>query len=239
VVADSARVGTGVRSHLALVIRSSLRDQVREYADLAGLRIAINAPAGGLEVQLVRALERGGLSLDDVTVAHLPFPEMIAALENGSVDGAITVEPFLSLGLAAGSFVQFAAVSEFYPSHQISVMLLSPQLADREELSVRFIRAYLRGVRDYRAALIERSVDATDVVEMIINHTPVEDHSLYDQMAYHDIDPDGMLNMESIENDLRYYVDSGHVASIPRLDSFIDLRFVEAARASIGGHEDS
>src|SRR4051794_26073436 len=96
IVADNARVAPG-RSHIVLVARPDLLTggTLRDYADLRGLRVAVNARGTGTEIQLDRALARGGLTLNDVSLQEVPFPDMLPALANRSLDAGITLEPFL------------------------------------------------------------------------------------------------------------------------------------------------
>lgn len=233
VVADSASVAPGSSSHLSLVIHPNLSGDVVDYGDLAGLRLAINAPAGGLEVELARALELGGLTLEDVEVVYLPFPEMIGAFSVGLIDGAILPEPFLTFGLSANSFVEFAPVGEFYPGHQISVLLFSAALADDRATATRYLCAYLRGVGDFRDALIERNRPADRVIEAIMKHTPIEDPALFSVMRYHLVARDGVPNLDAIAADLEYYRQAGYVESSVDVDAFVDLDMVEDAAASL------
>lgn len=228
IVADSARVASGPNSHIALVLGKDAARVTHTYSELSGLRLAINAPAGGVEVQLARALERGGLDLNDVTVVHVPFPEMIAALASGAIDGAIIPEPFLTLGLEQGAFVEFASVGEFYPDHQVSVMFFSQQLAEDRDLSLRFLEAYLKGVRDYREALLLDLRDPAIVAAAVIKHIPLDDPAMLFEMRHHEIDENGLVNLASIASDLEYFYEAGYVDRIPDLTTIVDTELVRS-----------
>ena len=80
-----------------LMVRSDLREQIRRPADLRGRRVAINAQGSILQYLLGRALQQDGLTLADVDLQFVPFPEMRIALENRSVDVVFQVEPFATL----------------------------------------------------------------------------------------------------------------------------------------------
>jgi NitT/TauT family transport system substrate-binding protein len=232
IVADSAKVASGAADHLALVVRAGLADAVQDVADLRGHVVAINAPGGGLEVQLDAALAAAALGPDDIVVRHLAFPEMTAALANGSVDAAIVPEPFLTLGLDAGTFVALASIGAVLPGHQISVLLFSPGLAAREDVAERYLRAYLRGVADYRAALVDRTVDPTAVIDAIMAHAPIDDRTLFDRMAYHDIDADGTVDVDSLARDLEFYRHAGYVTEPIDLERLIDTSFLDAVHGT-------
>lgn len=233
VVADSASVAPGSASHLSLVIHPDLAGEVTDYEDLEGLRLAINAQAGGLEVELSKALERGGLDLGDVELVYLAFPDMIGAFAGDLIDGAILPEPFLSMGLATGSFAEFAPVGDFYPGHQISVLIFSEALANDRATATRYLCAYLKGVAEFRDALIERTTPPDDVVETIMAHTPIEDAGMFDVMRYHVVARDGIPNIEVITDDLMYYSEAGYLESMVDVEDFVDLSFVSDAAAAI------
>src|SRR5262245_33179179 len=61
---------------------------VRDYADLRGKNVALPDRGSTLERGLTKALERGGLTIDDVEIKLLAYADMLPALANRSVDAA-------------------------------------------------------------------------------------------------------------------------------------------------------
>jgi ABC-type nitrate/sulfonate/bicarbonate transport system substrate-binding protein len=75
--------------------------QIKTVADLKGK--AIGLPGGIQSTQglmLLRALEKGGLTKDDVRVVSLPFDAMIESAERGSVDAITPIGLFFSIAEA-------------------------------------------------------------------------------------------------------------------------------------------
>jgi len=62
-----------------LMVRSDLKDQVTRAADLKGRKIAINAPGSPLYYLVGKLLESEGLSMKDVEIVHMPWPDLAAA----------------------------------------------------------------------------------------------------------------------------------------------------------------
>jgi ABC-type nitrate/sulfonate/bicarbonate transport system substrate-binding protein len=235
IVADNARVAPG-RSHIALVARPDLlaEGSLRDYADLRGRAIAINARGGGVEIQLDRALARGGLTLADVDLKEVPFPEMVPALANRSLDLAIEIEPFLALGIARGAFAVFQPVGEFYPDHQVAVLLYAPQFAAQGDAARRFMVAYLRGLRDFDDAFYHDRGRA-DVVEILARNTVVRDAALYAAMVPHRVDRNGQVNRESLAADLDWYAAHGYLTrEKPDLSAVVDTSFLDYALGQLG-----
>ena len=62
--------------------------------DLAGATIAVNTLNNLVQLAVEEQLQSAGLTLDDVTLVEIPFPDMVATLERGDVDVIAVVEPF-------------------------------------------------------------------------------------------------------------------------------------------------
>src|SRR5438067_565784 len=226
-VADNARVAPG-RSHIALVARPDLLadGELADYAGLRGRSIALNARGGGTEIQLDRALARGGLTIADIDLKEMPFPAMVAALATGSVDAAIEIEPFIALGRARGAFEICRPVGDFCPDHQVAVLLFSPQFAAQRDVAQRFMVAYLRGLRDFDDAFY-RDRGRAEVVDILSRNKVVRDASLYAAMIPHRVDRNGQVNRDSLAADLDWYAAHGYLSGErPDLNAVIDTSFL-------------
>ena len=233
IVADNARVAPG-RSHLSLVARPDVLPSLRDYADLRGRTIAVNARGGGVEIQLDRALARAGLTLADVDLKEVPFPDMVAGFTNGSLDLGITIEPFLALGRARGVFDEFRPVGDFYPDHQVAVLLYAPPFAAQRDAANRFMVAYLRGLRAFDDAFY-RDIGRDEVVEILTRNTAVREPALYAAMVPHRVDRNGQVNRESLAADLAWYGAHGYLqGDPPDLATVIDTSFLDYALAQLG-----
>jgi sulfonate transport system substrate-binding protein len=81
---------------------------VRSWAGLKAKRVAFQAGTA-LESALLEGLHSAGLSLHDITPVNVPTPQIAAALQGGSADAAIEVEPLLSAYLQANPSAQVIA----------------------------------------------------------------------------------------------------------------------------------
>ncbi len=75
-------------------------DSITGWAGLKGKRVAYQEGTASQTV-LLEGLQSAGLSLSDVTSVNLPTTQIAAALQGGSADAGITVEPLLSVYLEA------------------------------------------------------------------------------------------------------------------------------------------
>ncbi|TXI06988.1 MAG: ABC transporter substrate-binding protein, partial [Rhizobium sp.] len=69
---------------------------VAKLEDIKGKKISFNANGSLCELAWRDHLMKAGLSFDDIEPVVLPFPQQEAALEQGSIDAACTVNPFYS-----------------------------------------------------------------------------------------------------------------------------------------------
>ena len=89
------------------VVRKALwGKEVKRIADLKGRTVALNIRGAAVEWMLDLALRRDGLTIKDVQVKLMPFPDMVPALESGAVDAAILSEPFPTLAEEKGVAVR-------------------------------------------------------------------------------------------------------------------------------------
>jgi NitT/TauT family transport system substrate-binding protein len=84
-----------------LVARKGSR--ISGAGDLAGKKVAIDAPNQLPHIALRRWLKRNGISEKDVEFQVIPFPQMLSPLAHGDVDAALIAEPYLTLALRQGA----------------------------------------------------------------------------------------------------------------------------------------
>ena len=70
---------------------------IANVEDLAGKTIAVNSLGNIMELTSRAVLEANGVDLDTVEFVEIPPPNMNAALEQGQIDAAWLVEPFITL----------------------------------------------------------------------------------------------------------------------------------------------
>jgi NitT/TauT family transport system substrate-binding protein len=236
IVANKASVPLGY-GYSALVVRKSLYDsgKVRSVKDLRGLKIAEPAPSSNI---LAYALEKGGLTLHDVQPIVLGFPEMVPALENGSVDAINIVEPFLTRVLSGGIAVRLIGADQVFPNLTIaSIIYGGPFMKSKPEAALKFMIAYLQAVRYYNDALRNGHIagpNADDVVAILVKYLPLKDAALYRAITPNGVDPNGRVNLSGFRRDLAFYRSEGLLTGDVTPEQVIDPSYVEAALKTLG-----
>lgn len=132
------------RIELSLVVEPG----VREWADLWGRSLALDALNTGFAFVLYDMLERAGLSTADCEpVAVGATPARWASVRSGEHAGTLTIEPFTSIA-AANGFRVLQSSQSTVPHYQGGVFAATPAwIADHGNELSGFIRGYLAGLR--------------------------------------------------------------------------------------------
>ncbi|WP_190990369.1 ABC transporter substrate-binding protein [Pseudarthrobacter sulfonivorans] len=241
IASDKAIVGEG-NSAYALVVRKDLIDSgaFTSFADLRGLTVSSYGAGGAVDIYLDKMLEKGGLAFDDINLRTLGGPDAVTALANGAIDAAALAEPQVAQVVAAGTAVRFAGSDVVYPNQQIGVLMFSDRFASSEpETATAFMRAYLKGVRDYSEAIIDGKIGGTkgdEILPILVSHTGIDGATL--RNAYMpEMNPKGELLMESLKHDLVYWKAKGLVKGDVEVDDVVDTTFIDKAAADLGRSE--
>jgi NitT/TauT family transport system substrate-binding protein len=202
---------------------------------LKGLNLVTSGKGNSPEVALATALKKGGLTLNDVNFSQMGFPDMVTALANKAIDGGIVIEPFLSRIVSEGTGVKLKSnVEIFGGNQQIAVIVYSEDFAKEKDVAQHWMNAYVRGLRDYNDAFGPKKKGREDVVNVLTRNTTVTDPKVYDQMVPAGLDPDGTLDVQSLQADLDYYRQAGEVKEAVDLSKLIDTSFQTTAVKLLG-----
>lgn len=131
------------RIELSLVVAPEIRD----FSDLRGKPLALDALATGFAFVLYHMLEQAGLSLEDCDlVAVGATPQRWEAVREGGAVGTLTIEPFTSVARAQG-FHMLQSSRDCLPSYQGGIFTARRAWAKEHEAELAaFMRGYLDGL---------------------------------------------------------------------------------------------
>jgi NitT/TauT family transport system substrate-binding protein len=241
IIADKGSV-TDQLEYSRLVVRKDLVDSGRykTLADLKGMTIAAASPGSGSESSVNEALKKGGLKYSDVKIVYMGFPQMLAALINKGIDAAQSNEPTLTRGLREGVTVR-ASPTVIYPGQQTAVVLYSEDFAQkRKAVAQKFIKAYIRAVRDYNDAIKDGKLagpGADEIITILTESTEIKDRDTYATMSPFAVDPNGGVNVASLKNDLVFFRERGLVGPNVSVEKVVDHSFSEEAVRLLGPYK--
>ena len=239
-VASKVTTPKGYTSQTLIVRRDLVESgKVKTVADLKGLKLANAAPGTAAMGTLNRMMRGAGLTLKDVDMVNLAYPQMVAALRNGAVDAALPAEPFTMEAVKSGAAVALMKDSDAYPGHEIaSIMMAGRLIRDRKPAAVKFMRAFLRGARDHNDALDANGFFTGEKGEAIISilteYTPIKDREFYRSFPLAYCDPDGTINMDTLREDLGVFREMGLIQGETSAEKLVDASVLEQAIREIG-----
>jgi NitT/TauT family transport system substrate-binding protein len=185
-----------------LVISAKRAGEIKSVADLRGKKVSINATGAATEYWLGQALEKNGLTMADIQLETVAFPQVPAALENGSLDAAILGEPLATINKDQGIVAVLA--DDFIDGFTATYLYFGePLLSENSEAARGFLRAYLRACRDLQgdyvnadfAAIVEKYTKVP--ADVVLRASPAQ------------YDPNGAVPIDNLNTLQAYFLERG------------------------------
>lgn len=236
-VADKGHVSKDT-DYICLIVRQDhlKSGRFKTLKDLKGMKLGLTALDGvSQEALLDRFLQKAGLTSKDVELVKLSYGEMNAALKTKALDATVQVEPFVTQA-ELGDFAKIVAKgSEVHPAQQSAALFFSPQfMSKRRDDAVKFMAAYLKGVRLYNQSLKDAKV-RDEVTSLLKKRIKIDDDRVWKQMIPIGLNDDGKLNVSALQEDLDWYKSKGYLKGALKASDVVDHSFVEEAAKRIDG----
>jgi NitT/TauT family transport system substrate-binding protein len=238
--ADEGSSGPGRFDYVSILVRKELIDSgaIKTPADLKGRRIGIVAKGTPSDYGLLNVLKEGGLTLNDVDLTIVPFPNQGPALAAGQIDAAFEIDPWRTQVLDSGTAVVFRRGEQFVPGAQLAALALSDNFAKDTDAATRFMVAYVKSLRRYNDAYVKDDPVAREEVKSIYLKTvPGLPADIYDRMAFPSINPDGRINVASLEDQQKFYLSIGTQEKPVDLQELVDSTFIDGAVKVLGPYQ--
>ncbi len=219
-----------------VLLRKDLADsgQVKTIADLKGMKVAIPTPGSLGEQTVEELLKLAGVKPGEVELTVLGPADAPAGLANKAVAAAYLWEPILTAVVRQGTAVKWIPTSSaFGGKKQETMLIFGPSIAKDQDLGRRFMIAYLKGVRDYLKAFTTKE-GRQEAVNSLIKYTAGKDAALYDVMEMPYINPNGVLDMKSIEPQQKWLAEKGLYTGKKTVADLADPSAVEYAVQRLG-----
>lgn len=217
------------------MVRADLKDQITRPRDLKGRKVAANAPGSVTHYLVAKALDSDGLSLKDVELVFMGFPDLRAAFINRAIDVAMNVEPFTTFLVQQKVAVIWKRDRDFLKVPlQTSVVFFNKDWADKSpEVAKNFMVAYIKAARYYYDAMVGKA-NRAEVINILTRHTRVKDKSLYDLMRWSAQDPNGTILAQSIEDTQEWLFRNGLLKQKVKVEDMVDETYLKYAINLLG-----
>jgi NitT/TauT family transport system substrate-binding protein len=235
IVAD--RVSTPIRHNL--MIRPDLKDQIKSFKDLKGKVIASNGTGSVSTYEVGKMLEREGLTIADVEVKVIPFPQMSVAFANKAIDAAIVIPPFVWAFEDQKIAVKFGEADDLIQPNPmtIAVIMVNTDWAKQhKELLNKYFIAWLRGARDYCQAFHAGadSPGRAEVIDALVKSGTERRPELLHKYPWPARSPNGQLNVASMLDIQAWFLKSKMIGAQFPADRLLDMSYVENAAKQLG-----
>jgi NitT/TauT family transport system substrate-binding protein len=223
-----------------LVIRKPLFDSgaIKEAKDLKGRKIAVASRGATQEESLDNFMKQAGLTIDDIDVQTMTFPDTLPALANGSIDGAMELQPWITQGRASNILVFWKDTAEMTPGLQTNALTFGPSVPKMgQDAGVRFMTAYTQALRYYNDAVGPKHANWDEFVDIMIKNTSLKDKALYDQVGWTYMSPDCSVNIPSVGQNQDWYMAHGYVKQPVDLKTVVDDSYCQAAVKALGPYQ--
>jgi NitT/TauT family transport system substrate-binding protein len=235
IVAD--RVSTPIRHNLML--RPDLKDQVKSFKDLKGKVIASNATGSVSTYEVGKMLEREGLTIADVEIKVIPFPQMAVAFVNKAIDAAIVIPPFVWSFEDQKIAVKFGEADDLIePSPMtIAVIMVNTDWAKQnKELLNNYFVAWLRGARDYCQGFHGSPIRA-EIIEALVNSGTERRPELLHKYPWPARSPNGRINLASMMDIQSWYLKTKMINAQFPVERLVDTSYIDNAVRQLGPFE--
>ncbi|WP_288350867.1 ABC transporter substrate-binding protein [uncultured Thalassospira sp.] len=206
---------------------------------LGGHSFALSQVGSSFHYMIGNVAEKAGVDIDSMELKPLQsVPNMIGALKSGQVDSMIIV-PHIAKPLAnAGAAHIIGWVKDYVPYQVGGLFTSTKNVEERRDVVEKFVRAYQKGVADYRAGLLATDADGkliesdttNEILEIVHKYVYADDPA---EKAYPKIrngamfiTEEGKLDVEDVKAQVKWYQERGYVSESADPDTFIDTSFI-------------
>lgn len=229
ILPDASATRVVVRNELVGATAQETFDNIR------GKSVGISAMTSATVATLDFALAEYGMSIDDIELREMGYPEITASLISGQLDAAVELEPFLTQALDSGEVVDVDDLTGVVTGEggTLVPLVYSQDFIDRDpETAQAFMTAYMRGVREYNAAFL--AGENSEEIVAIVAEASGQEPGLVERAKVAGLSPDQSVSVEFIERVQTWFVERSLVENPVDVASVIDTSFAEKARAELG-----
>ncbi|MBC8159804.1 MAG: ABC transporter substrate-binding protein [Roseiflexaceae bacterium] len=211
-----------------LVIGAKNSEVIKTVADLKGKKVAINATGAATEYWLDQALQKNGLTMQDIDLTTVAFRDVPAALESGSLDAAMLGEPLVTINVDNGILSVLA--DDFIDGFTATYLYMGEPLLANNAASGGFMRAYLRACRDMQGDYM-----TPELAAIIEKYTQVP-AAVVQKASLGQYDPNGTIPLDDLATLQSYFLARGVLEYSELLDigSLVNQSLANTAAGELG-----
>jgi len=204
------------------------RPEIKSLAELKGKTISFEGVNTFSHIFVVSVLEKAGLSESDVKFANISAHDVLAALDESSIDAGHTWEPTKTQALKKGYKI-FAKAGDF-PGLITDVLVFTPLIIKERPDEIRAIIKSLSEARDYLKDNREEAVTImADKMGMSKEEMTAGVNGLYQPSLKENLEflTSPVLLYGSVKTIMDFYLKRGQFSRIIEADEIVEPRFIK------------
>ena len=229
IIAPGHAEGDPVATPLMISKKSCEDGTITSVADLKGKKVSVNA-RGATEYWLNAALSTGGLTIDDIQLEVLPFPDAVAALQAGAVDAAMVGEPLATSAEQDGIAIRLASSFPIQDIQPTAIIANEQWLTEHPDQAEDFVTGYMRASK----LLANGGLNDATVQAIIEKYTGVP-AALVAESVHPVFSADGFIAFEGLSKLQAFFRQRDQLEYDTDLDPYalVDETFVMSAMAQL------
>ncbi|MEO9649549.1 MAG: ABC transporter substrate-binding protein [Roseobacter sp.] len=220
----------GIDGQKYVISDASYQAGVKTLKDLDGKKYAVTQAGSSFHYMGSKMAAAEGINLSFTPLQKVGA--IIGAMKSGQVDGW-SIVPHIAKPLAkAGAWHMIANVSDYIPDYQVTTVFTSAKNAANERgMTEGFLAGFSKGVDDYAAAMIDKTADQDEMVDLIHKYVYTDRERAKAAPSIINgtmrISKGAALNIASIQDQLAWFQSEGLVDADISIEQLVDTSYVD------------
>lgn len=236
IIGGALQEEAGIEGQKIIVSKAAYDAGVTSPEMLKGHSFGVTTTGSSFHYMAHKIADGAGFDRSELRIVPLQkVPAVIAALKTGQVD-AWSIVPNIAGALTKGPEVlEIGRISDYVDGYQVTTVFTSTvNTRDKQDLVKRFLAGLSKGIADYNAALVDKTMAEADVAaivamvhEYVYSDQPIEKADPRIRAGAMRISPNAKLNLKSIADQLAWFKSEKMVDETASMDNLVDTGFVE------------
>ncbi|MCC2098080.1 MAG: ABC transporter substrate-binding protein [Hyphomicrobiales bacterium] len=234
IIVASDRVSTPIQHRLLVGMQH--KGKIAKLSDLKGKVIGTNAVGSVTTYEVGKMFSTVGLTLKDINLKVVPFPQMGVALKNGALDATVIIPPFAAKYEEQGLGFALARPDDLVKPSPMTIAVTfvnTDWAAKNRELVKKFYVAYLKATREYCIAY-HKGPNRKEVVDIGVRNGLAKTAADIEATPWTGRNLDGHVNIPSIMDMQAYYVENKLVKQPSKVEALVTDEYIKYANAQLG-----
>lgn len=203
---------------------------------LAGHTFGVTTAGSSFHYMAHKIADKAGFDRSEITITPMQkVSAVIAALRTGQID-AWSIVPNIAGALTKGpDVIEIGNVSDYIENYQVTTVFTSARnAAENKDLVKRFLAGFSKGIDDYNAAFVDKTMSAEEVAgitgivhEYVYSDQPIEKAAPRIAFGAMRINKNARLNMASVADQLEWFKSENLVPQDVTMEMLVNPEFVE------------